>query len=103
MDQAVSPLQSMENSLTEQRECRPSIHHALYEFEFIDFSFDQAVVLRKRQTCDNSRFVSFNTHNKALEFVNLAGSNVFKPGVELLACACAQHESELLNQLIGLI
>jgi len=76
---------------------------ARIEFELIDFSFDQSIVLRKRQTCNNCRFVSFNTHNKVLEFAYPSLSDVFNPGVKLFACACAQQESELLNQRVGLI
>src|SRR6266699_1824077 len=33
--------------------------------------------------------------------MDLTGSDVLKPGVELFSCACMQHMSELLDQLIG--
>jgi len=57
----------------------------------------------KRKTCDDRRFVSFNTHNKALEFADLAGSDWLKPSVELFACARAQHLGKLLNEVVGQI
>jgi hypothetical protein len=76
---------------------------ARIEFELIDFSFNQSVVLGKRKTCYDRRFVSFNTHNKALSFADLAGSDLLKPSVELFACAHAQHLGKLLNEVVGQI
>ena len=59
-------LQSMKNSLAQQRKFRPSIHHAFNQFQLVDFSFDQAIVLGKRETCYDRRFVALNPKDKAL-------------------------------------
>ena len=59
--------------------------------------------MRQGKTGEDSGFVSFNPQDKALHLADLAGSGLFKPGVEVVSCPGAQHLRELLDQLIGLI
>jgi hypothetical protein len=80
-------LEGMEHSLSQQGKLCPAIAHPLDEFELVHFSLDQTVVLRKGQSCSNRSFVSLNTSHKALEFADLAGSNVCESAVELFSGA----------------
>ena len=91
----------MQDSLTQQRKARPAVHHPLDEFQFVDVSFDHSIVLRKCQSCDHCGFVSLNPCDKALQFANPSRSDLFEPVVKLFSCACAQHASKLLNQVVG--
>ncbi|GAC1392158.1 MAG: hypothetical protein NVS4B11_02480 [Ktedonobacteraceae bacterium] len=81
----------MKHSLTEERKACSPVAHAFNQFQLVDFPLNQSVVLGKREACHHCCFVSFNTQNKALEFADLAGSDVLKPGVELFTAASAQH------------
>ncbi len=81
--------ESMENSLAQQGKFGSSEHHALDQFQLVDFSFDQTVIGRQRQASSDGHFVSFNTQDKALQFADLAGSDLLKPNVELFSWTCA--------------
>ena len=78
----------MEHTLTEEGKFSSAIAHTFNKLEFIHFALNQTIVLGKREASYHSRFVSFNTQNKALEFADLASSDVFEPDVELFSCAC---------------
>jgi hypothetical protein len=67
----------MEDTLTEQRKCRPTIHHPFDEFELVHLSFDQTVVLRQSEASQHSRFVSLNASDDAGEFIYLTGLRFF--------------------------
>ena len=67
----------------------------------LDFAFDDSIVLRKGQPGYRCCFVPFNTQYKALEFADLAGSDLLEPGVELFSCASAQHLGKLLNEVVS--
>jgi len=56
----------MENTLTQERDLRPTVHHSFDQFELVHLSFDEAIVLGKSESCDYSRFVTLNTKDKAL-------------------------------------
>ena len=77
----------MQDTLTQQGKFCSAIHHALDEFELVDVSFDDTVVLGKGQPGDHCCLVSFHTYNQALELADLAGSDVLKPDVELFSGA----------------
>ncbi len=79
-------LQGMEHTLTEEGKFSSAIAHAFNKLELVHFALNQTIVLGKREARHHSRFVSFNTQNRALEFADLAGSDVFKPDVELFSC-----------------
>jgi hypothetical protein len=70
-------------------------------FQFVDFSFDDSIVLRKCQSCYHRCFVSLNPYDKALQCANLARSDFFEPVVKLFSGTCAQHPGKLQNQVIG--
>jgi hypothetical protein len=93
--------ESMENSLAHHGKFGSSEHHALDQFQLIDFSFDSTVTGRQRQASSDGHLVSFNTQDKALQFADQAGSDLLKPNVELFSCTCAQHLSKLLNEVVG--
>ncbi len=59
----------------------------LMSLSLLTFTRDDTVVLGKGQPGDHCCLVSFNTDNQALEFADLAGSNVLKPDVELFSGA----------------
>ena len=68
-------LQSMENSLAQQRESCPAKPHAFNELELVHFALDDAIALRQGESCQHGSFVSFNAANKALEFFDVAVSD----------------------------
>src|SRR6266699_6181986 len=93
----------MEHTLTEEGKFSPAIAHAFDQFQFIHFSFDDSIVLWKRESCRHGCFVTFHASEKALQLANLAGFQTAEPIIELFSCARTQHVSKLLDQLIRLI
>ena len=96
-------LQGMENALAKEGKTCPAIPHPFQQLQFVDCSFDHPIASRQGETRFHSLLVSFHASDKALQLADLTSSHFFKPGVELLPSARAQHLSELLNQLICLI
>jgi hypothetical protein len=94
-------LQGMEDALTKQRKFRSAVPHTFDEFQFIHFSFDQTIILRESEPCNNGWLIPFNTHGKALQFMNLADFCFLKPSVELVSPTCVQHLGKLLNEVVG--
>src|SRR5258708_12804364 len=93
----------MENTLTEEGKFSPAIAHAFDQFQFIHCSFDDSVVLWKRESCRHGSFVTFHASDKALQLANLAGFHTAEPIIELFSSASAQHVSKLRDQLIRLV
>ena len=89
--------------MTEEGKFSPAIAHTFDQFQFIHFSFDNSIVLWKRESCRHGCFVTFHASYKALQLANLAGFHTAEPIIELFSCASAQHVSKLLDQLIRLI
>jgi hypothetical protein len=50
----------MENTLTEEGKFSPAITHAFDQFQFIHISFDDSIVVWKREPCRHGRFVLFH-------------------------------------------
>src|SRR6266567_7164527 len=101
-EQALSDiLQSMQDTLTQQGKFCPAIHHALDEFEFVDVSFDDTVVLGKGQPGHHCCLVLLNSQNKAPQFANLAFRDVGEPVIKLLSLAMMKHRPKFLDELIG--
>src|SRR5579875_510861 len=97
----LSVSQRVKNTLTQQREFSPSKHHSLNKLQFVHFSFHQTIVVRKRQPCDDSGFVTFNAKNKALKFTDLTFLDFGKPLIELFTFEGMKHLAKFLHQLIG--
>jgi hypothetical protein len=58
-------LQRMQDTLTQQRKFRPAVAHPFDQFQLVHLPFHEAIVLRKRESCYDRCFVSFNTSHKA--------------------------------------
>lgn len=56
----------MEHALAQQRKTCSTIAHALDKFQFVHFSFDEAVVLGKGESCNDSYFISLKPKGKVL-------------------------------------
>jgi hypothetical protein len=94
-------LESMEDTLTQQRNSSPAVAHALNQLHLVDFSLDDSIAGRQRQASFDCLLVSFHASNKALQLANLAGSHPFEPVIKLLSRARPEHMSELLDQVVG--
>jgi len=98
-----SVLQGVEHALAQQSKTSSAVAHSFDEFEFVHFSLDQSIVLRKRESYYHCCFISYHSSNKALEFADSALFHVAEPIIEPLTRARAKHPSKLLDQLIRLI
>src|SRR5215471_20457854 len=61
-----SVLQGVQDALTQECESCSAISHPFQQFELVDLSFNQSVVLGKGQTRDNGCFVPLDPLDKAL-------------------------------------
>ena len=73
----------MENTLTEEGKFSPAIAHAFDQFQFIHFSFDDSIVLWKRESCRHGCFVLFHAREETLQLANFAGFHTTKPIIKL--------------------
>src|SRR5215472_15485618 len=96
-------LQSVENTLAQERKARSPVAHALDEFQFVHFSLDDPIAGGLCQASLDRLFVSYHSSDKPLEFADMACLDTAKPTVELLASTRPYHLSELLDQLVRLI
>ena len=81
----------MEHTLTQQRKSRSVVSHPFNKLQLVHFPLDEAVVLGKSEPCHHCCLVSFNTTYKALEFTNVACTNLRKPVVKLFSLTAMQE------------
>jgi hypothetical protein len=91
----------MKKALAEQRDPCLSIPHPFDQFQLVDMTLNQSIVLGEGQPCHHCGLVSLNTGSKPLQFTNLARFDLLKPGVQPFSGACPQHLGKLLNQVVG--
>ena len=90
----------MEYALTQQGKPSSAKPHAFQKLQFLDFSLDHSIAVRKRQTGKNSRFVPLDAADHPLEFADLAVSHMLQPGVKPFAFAMTKQAHKVLSQFI---
>jgi hypothetical protein len=61
--------------LAQKRKSSPTVHHPFDELNPGDLRFHLAVVVRERQSSQDSGFVPFKPLGKAVQFWDVAGSH----------------------------
>ncbi|HEY7124160.1 MAG TPA: hypothetical protein VH540_09440 [Ktedonobacterales bacterium] len=64
-------LQGMEHALAEEGKSRSAVAHALHQFEFVHFSFDDPLTCMQGQARFSCLLVSFHASHKALQLADL--------------------------------
>src|SRR5260370_37699029 len=90
----------MKDTLAKQCKSGPAEHHTFNEFNACYLAFYLSITVNKRQSGQNSRFVSLQTVGEALEFRDSTGFNLAYPGVELCCLTSAHEAKKLLDQVI---
>lgn len=85
----------MEDALTKEGKARSAIPHPFQQFELVNLSLNDSIVLRQGEAVFDRGLVSLDTHYKAPQFGDLALFGFGKPRLKLLPRARTQYLGKL--------